>query len=171
MFNLQSIFERQEKLDAAFVKERGLEGINLTANTTTALYVELGELANEIEFFKHWKVNRKQDNINDQWEEFADCLHFLPSLGNMYGHTDFVLSDKGQDIIKTSLEYDIRTGQTLNQLFSLIYRTNFSNQVDYTFALASLIRIGQLIGMDFDDMYEAYKAKNDKNYNRIANKY
>lgn len=171
MLNLQPIFERQEKLDAAFVKERGLEGINLTANTTTALYVELGELANEIEFFKHWKVNRKQDNINDQWEEFADCLHFLPSLGNMYGHTDFVLSDNGQYIIKNSLEQDIRNGTTLNELFGDIYRTNFSNQVDYTFALAELIRIGQLIGMDFDDMYEAYKAKNDKNYNRIANKY
>ncbi|WP_144608537.1 dUTP diphosphatase [Bacillus cereus] len=171
MLNLQPIFERQEKLDAAFVKERGLEGINLTANTTTALYVELGELANEIEFFKHWKVNRKQDNINDQWEEFADCMHFLPSLGNMYGHTDFVLSRMGQEIIKTGLEYDIMHNTTLNQLFNAIYKTDFSNQVDYTHALAELIRIGQLIGMDFDDMYEAYKAKNDKNYNRIANKY
>ncbi|MGX5475962.1 dUTP diphosphatase [Bacillus toyonensis] len=171
MLNLQPIFERQEKLDAAFVKERGLEGINLTANTTTALYVELGELANEIEFFKHWKVNRKQDNINDQWEEFADCLHFMPSLGNMYGHTDFVLSDNGKHIIENSLEQDIKHGTTLNKLFNDIYTTNFSNQVDYTFALATLIRIGQLIGMDFDDMYEAYKAKNDKNYNRIANKY
>ncbi|MDO8159163.1 hypothetical protein FKQ51_17720 [Bacillus toyonensis] len=171
MLNLQPIFERQEKLDAAFVKERGLEGINLTANTTTALYVELGELANEIEFFKHWKVNRKQDNIHDQWEEFADCLHFMPSLGNMYGHTDFVLSDNGKYIIENSLEQDIKHGTTLNKLFSDIYATNFSNQVDYTFALATLIRIGQLIGMDFDDMYEVYVAKNEKNYRRIANNY
>ncbi|EJV41787.1 dUTP diphosphatase [Bacillus toyonensis] len=169
--NLQSIFEKQEKLDAAFVKANGLENISLTANTTTALYVELGELANEIEHFKHWKKNKKKDNIKENREEWADCMHFLPSLGNMYGHTDFVLSASGQEIIKTSLEYDVKQKTTLNELFYLIYRTNFSNQVDYTFTLASLIRIGQLIGMDYDDMYEAYVAKNDKNYARIANKY
>lgn len=55
--DLKSLFEIQRLMDDRIIAEHHLEGQNLLPNTILALQVELGELANEWQGFKHWKVN------------------------------------------------------------------------------------------------------------------
>jgi dimeric dUTPase (all-alpha-NTP-PPase superfamily) len=62
-----------------------LKGKSLIGDITQALYVELGELTQEIGFFKYWKKNKTINKVRP-YDEWADCMHFMASLGNKYGH-------------------------------------------------------------------------------------
>jgi len=170
MLNIQKIFEAQDKLDRKVVEVHGLEGKNLTGDVTQALYTELGELSNEIGFFKYWKKNKKDDKAR-QYDEWADCMHFMASLGNKYGHTDFMSSDSSIEALKISmstLEFD---KVKFHQLFEEIYTANMSSKVSYFYALTALIAIGMKINMTFEDMEKAYFEKNQVNYDRLASGY
>lgn len=57
--DLQKIIDAQKELDARIIKEKGLEGTDLEANTFLALKVELAEFANEGRWFKHWSNNQE----------------------------------------------------------------------------------------------------------------
>ena len=93
--NLQS---EQKKLDE-FIREKYLQRNDTISydkkdsflRVKIALLVEIGEFANELKTFKHWK---KQTEIN--WEkakeELIDCLHFFLSLINNLNHLIFNLS-------------------------------------------------------------------------------
>ncbi|MBY6268012.1 dUTP diphosphatase [Parageobacillus thermoglucosidasius] len=70
--NLSKLFELQRQLDERIIKEKGLEGQDLTLNTVTALIVELGEFANEARWFKHWSNDRKPRIFKR--ENCPDCL-------------------------------------------------------------------------------------------------
>ncbi|PGO73787.1 hypothetical protein CN980_17840 [Bacillus cereus] len=168
MLKLQSIFEAQDKLDRKVVEVHGLEGQNLTGDVTQALYTELGELSNEIGFFKYWKKNKKNDKIR-QYDEWADCLHFMASLGNKYGHSDQV----NEFITVFDIEEDFytRTYREYGILFRNIYRADLNEFRLYMGALLSLISIGLKLGMEFEDMEKAYFDKNQVNYDRLANGY
>ncbi|PGP53290.1 dUTP diphosphatase [Bacillus thuringiensis] len=168
MLNIQKIFEAQDKLDRKVVEVHGLEGKNLTGDVTQALYTELGELSNEIGFFKYWKKNKKDDKAR-QYDEWADCMHFMASLGNKYGHVDYVI--KSQD--KNSKETDVEVKEKLpfHALFNHIYNTDLSDEVEYVIALASLLMIGEKLDMTYKDMEKAYFDKNQVNYDRLASGY
>ncbi|PEO30892.1 dUTP diphosphatase [Bacillus toyonensis] len=170
MLNIQKIFEAQDKLDRKVVEVHGLEGQNLTGDVTQALYTELGELSNEIGFFKYWKKNKKDDKAR-QYDEWADCMHFMASLGNKYGHSEFVLSDRGIEALEISmqtLELDVIR---YHQLFEEIYTANMNSKVGYTYALCALLAIGANVGMTYEDMEKAYFDKNQVNYDRLASGY
>ncbi|MBJ8107929.1 MULTISPECIES: dUTP diphosphatase [Bacillus cereus group] len=167
MLNIQKIFEAQDKLDLKVVEVHGLQGQNLTGDVTQALYTELGELSNEIGFFKYWKKNKKDDKAR-QYDEWADCMHFMASLGNKYGHSEFVFSDRGIEALEISmktLEFDVIR---YHQLFEEIYTANKSSKVGYAFALNALLAIGTKMGMTYEDMEKAYFEKNQVNYDRLA---
>lgn len=160
---LNKFFEAQERLDSKVVAIFGLMGESLTNNVTMALYVELAELANEIEFFKHWKKN-KRNNKDRQWDEWADCLHFMLSLGNKYGHSEHL--DEVDGYAMSQL-----LNRELNPLFQRIYKTDFSDINEYVKAFKCLITIGWFIGMTTEDMEQAYFTKNTVNYERLSSGY
>ncbi|MEK4711089.1 dUTP diphosphatase [Bacillus sp. FSL R10-2780] len=167
MLNIQKIFEAQDKIDRKVVEVHGLEGQNLTGDVTQALYTELGELSNEIGFFKYWKKNKKDDKSR-QYDEWADCMHFMASLGNKYGHVDYILSLflKKDDVLlnkKDTLPYHLA--------FEAIYKGELNDEFDYGNAFAALIVIGLKLGMTFEDMEKAYFDKNQVNYDRLASGY
>ncbi|PGD58126.1 hypothetical protein COM40_12215 [Bacillus wiedmannii] len=165
MLNIQNIFEAQDKLDCKVVEVHGLEGKNLTGDVTQALYTELGELSNEIGFFKYWKKNKKDDKAR-QYDEWADCMHFMASLGNKYGHSsDFYFNNdiKSLVISYTTIPYHF--------CFERIYHSDFRQFGKYAMAMAALIAIGDKIGMTYEDMEKAYFDKNQVNYDRLANGY
>lgn len=107
--DLSKLFEMQRKLDEHIIKQKGLEGQDLTLNTVTALIVELGEFANEGRWFKHWS-NDQEPRTKGEWkyskgiengkfidvyenpllEEYVDCLHFFLSLANKKGWQDLM---------------------------------------------------------------------------------
>lgn len=170
MFNLEKVFGAQDKLDRAVVQAHGLEGRNLTGDVTHALYVELGELQQEIGYFKYWKKTMKT-NEDDQREEWADCMHFLASLGNKYGHVEMILNDEVQNGYKCQITKLLKRKVSYHNLFEVIYKSDFNNVIDYGTALICLLAIGKKLGMTYEDMEEQYFAKNKINYDRIAANY
>ncbi|BCC74208.1 hypothetical protein BCJMU51_p2063 (plasmid) [Bacillus cereus] len=167
MLNIQKIFEAQDKLDHKVVEVHGLQGQNLTGDVTQALYTELGELSNEIGFFKYWKKNKKDDKAR-QYDEWADCMHFMASLGNRYGHSDWITK---VDIDNIQCRPYTRTDTSYHDLFENIYRLELNEWDEYTEALMALLAIGIKIGMTFEDMEKAYFEKNQVNYDRLASGY
>lgn len=57
--NLLKLFEMQKELDAKIIKEKGLEGQDLTDYMIAALFAELGETLNEWRGFKVWSNDRE----------------------------------------------------------------------------------------------------------------
>ncbi|AIY72838.1 TPA: dUTP diphosphatase [Bacillus tropicus] len=163
MLNIQKIFEAQDKLDCKVVEVHGLEGQNLTGDVTQALYTELGELSNEIGFFKYWKKNKKDDKAR-QYDEWADCMHFVASLGNKYGHSN-ELSFLPRLLTKKTAE------KTYHYSFEQLYHNDLSIYNEYVRALSALVSIGLKLGMTHEDMEKAYFEKNQVNYDRLASGY
>ncbi|OOR18144.1 MULTISPECIES: dUTP diphosphatase [Bacillus cereus group] len=170
MLNIQKIFEAQDELDSKVVEVHGLEGKSLTGDITQALYVELGELAQEIGFFKYWKKNKKDDKAR-QYDEWADCMHFMASLGNKYDHVDYVLLGRVKSAMKRDIEHCINNEIAYHILFEELYTTNFNNEYEYAISLALLITIGLKLGMSYEDMEKAYFEKNQVNYDRLNSGY
>lgn len=165
MLNIQKIFEAQDKLDRKVVEVHGLQGQNLTGDVTQALYTELGELSNEIGFFKYWKKN-KTINKARQYDEWADCMHFMASLGNKYGH-----SEDFYDIDELSGVSSAYTTLSYHYIFEKLYHTDFSKLGKYAVGMAALVAIGEKMGMTHEDMEKAYFDKNQVNYDRLASGY
>ncbi|BAP39647.1 dUTP diphosphatase [Metamycoplasma canadense] len=126
-----------------------------------ALLVELGEFANEIKAFKYWKKNKEIDR-QKVLEEFADGIHFI-----------------------TSISYPLGINSTL---FPIIKHKNFNLQLAYTYKLftnllnkktkenvqkayEAYLGLGKIVGIEEQDIINAYRQKNKKNYQRIENKY
>lgn len=167
MINIQKIFEAQEKLDNEIVKVHSLKDKSLTGDITQALYVELGELAQEIGFFKYWKKNKTINNAR-QYDEWADCLHFIASLGNKYGHVEFIL---GTSRVYKIADKFIENECSFHKLLSKMYKADYSCIFEYSDALSALLAIGKKMGMLDEDMEKAYFDKNQVNYDRLASGY
>ena len=83
---LKEFYELQNKLDKAIVAKitDGIVGGNdemFLSDRITALGVEVSEFANEVEAFKYWKENKRNDR-SKQLMEYVDILHFWLSIGN-----------------------------------------------------------------------------------------
>ncbi|WJE51176.1 dUTP diphosphatase [Bacillus cereus] len=167
MLAIQSIFEAQEKLDCKVVEVHGLEGKNLTADVTHALYTELGELSNEVAYFKYWKKNKitSEKNKRDEW---ADCMHFVTSLGNKYGHVELIV---GSDRHIRLANKFMASGSGFHELFGYMYKADYSCIFEYAKALGALIAIGYKLGMNHQDMMRSYFEKNHVNYDRLNSGY
>ncbi|EOQ15399.1 hypothetical protein KQ3_05868 [Bacillus cereus B5-2] len=167
MLNIQKIFEAQDKLDRKVVEVHGLQEKNLTGDVTQALYTELGELSNEIGFFKYWKKNKKDDKAR-QFDEWADCLHFIVSLGNKYDHVELILgTNRTFKIAENFIEHEY----SFHKLLSKMYKADYSCIFEYSDALSALLAIGKKMGMSGEDMEKAYFEKNQVNYDRLASGY
>jgi len=83
---LKELYKMQNNLDQTIV-DRTTHGIMDVDNKRflndriMALSVEVSEFANEVEAFKYWKDN-KRNNKAKQLEEYVDILFFWLSIGN-----------------------------------------------------------------------------------------
>lgn len=138
--------------------------VELNTNTKIACLVELGEFANEIEFFKHWKKN-KRDDKDRQLDEFADVLHFVLALLNITKVTvDAKLTFR--DVYNNATQTGV--GRPLT-LFQNLYMVICQDQ--YDLALNLLLHIGHSIGFTYEEMEEAYFTKRNINFNRQKENY
>jgi dimeric dUTPase (all-alpha-NTP-PPase superfamily) len=83
---LKKLQTEQKKLDEFIIQKKNLTDIDNKKGFTRikiALLVEIGELANELKTFKHWK-NQKEVNWEKAKEELIDCLHFYLSWVNHF---------------------------------------------------------------------------------------
>jgi len=83
---LKRLQNEQKKLDEFIIQKNNITDSQTTKSfvrTKIALLVEIGELANELKTFKHWK-KQKEVNWEKAKEELIDCLHFYLSWANSF---------------------------------------------------------------------------------------
>lgn len=174
---LEQMYEMQKELDARIIHEKGLEGIDLLPNTVLALQVEIAELANEWRGFKHWS-NYRDPRREKMLEEYVDCLHFLLSIArqldlppdDLYIPDDIVEGETS--VLFTELLHNV--GMINGQLFLYHKPENVRNHQREHFrgALACFYGLGeQRLGFTFQQICEAYIAKNKVNHDRQKNGY
>ncbi|WP_232729834.1 dUTP diphosphatase [Paenibacillus phocaensis] len=193
------MYEMQKQLDARIIKEKGLEGQDLLPNTVLALQVEIGELANEWRGFKHWSNDRepryekrtiafrdKEDGTGDAFEhvkyplleEYVDCLHFFLSIARQLDlpADDLYIPDdtiEGETtVLFTELLHNV--GMIMGHEFLYEWPEDFKKQQRNFFrgALAVFYSLGeQRLGFTFEQIADAYAAKNAVNHERQSNGY
>lgn len=155
--NITELFEMQRVLDERIIKEHGLEGEDLLQERILALNVELAELAQETRCFKFWSKNQQpSDRVLD---ELVDVLHFVLSIGI---HTDnevyFNNQTKGYN-------------SDLVSLFNLMFRSigvfaSTPSEENYFVVTRFFRLITAKLGFTWEQVTEAYKAKNAENHSR-----
>lgn len=155
---LKELLEMQRVLDEAILKEHGnVYDEKIAEQMKIALFVELGELMNEMPTkFKHWKKTA-EDNREAALVEYVDALHFQLSLFNYYeckvnkwiDYNNRLIEEHSlYDLLQASVKY-ANTPTGINRLFD----------------------IGNHLGFTWDEIYQAYKEKNEINYERLKNGY
>ena len=154
--NLNSLFEKQKELDEYIYEKNNVTAKKVFEKKIVALLVELGELANELQFFKYWKENI---NIDGQRaiEEYIDVIHFAIGLA----------VDLGID----EHEYIETPPQDLNKLFigitNLATIISISKNKEHVKSLINyVIALGYQLGLTEETVLAAYDKKNAVNYER-----
>jgi dimeric dUTPase (all-alpha-NTP-PPase superfamily) len=155
---ITELLETQKELDIAIAQKLGMEddfnSVGMVDDRIFALKVELGELANEVAFFKYWK----QSHIINQsatLEELADVLHFVLSVGNSRKYT-FI-----KEI--NPVQWDL---VPIGRLFIYIMENGFDSSGKWKNAIEQLFCIGMKLGYTEDEIVQAYRDKNAENYAR-----
>jgi dimeric dUTPase (all-alpha-NTP-PPase superfamily) len=196
---LEQMYEMQKQLDARIIREKGLEGQDLLPNTVLALQVEICELANEWRGFKHWSNDRepryekrsiafrdKEDGTGEAFEhvtyplleEYVDCLHFFLSIARQLDlpADDLYIPDdtiEGETtVLFTELLHNV--GMIMGHEFLYEWPEDFKKQQRNFFrgAMAVFYSLGeQRLGFTFEQIADAYAAKNAVNHERQSSGY
>lgn len=174
---LKELFSAQEELDQRIIEGHKLQGKDLFSNKVLAFIVEVGELANELRFFKYWS-NKGPSEPSVVLEEFSDCMHFILSIGNE-------LNNQCEGIIhehnyKMNLNYGHLTEDflkiidlvsSLNNIrvesrgvYGLKMKTKMINI--YIEAFERFLMLGYKLGFTWKDIEHGYYSKHAKNFKR-----
>lgn len=155
---LKELLEMQRVLDENILREKGITEYPLE-NMKIALFVELGELMNEFPTkFKHWKSSAV-DNREKGLVEYVDCLHFALSLANYSKCSVALLNYK----IEANYNYTIS-----ENVYEILDQINVNY---YRGMLYELFALGNKLGFTWEEIYDAYKKKNEVNYQRLRDGY
>ncbi|MGL5617632.1 MAG: dUTP diphosphatase [Metamycoplasmataceae bacterium] len=159
--NIKDILHKQIELNKAIIESHNPNKEDLEEKQMLALFVEISELANEIQHFKYWKRNIK---INDSKiiEEYSDGMHFYLSFG----------LELNMDVEVTPIIYSDNLTIQFLEIFDSISKFNKEPNLenfDYSFSL--FIGLGKLLKYSDENIKAAYLRKNEINLNRIKNKY
>ncbi|WLP85805.1 dUTP diphosphatase [Mycoplasma seminis] len=164
--NLTTIFQMQKELDFQIAKKShdanpNLNKDDIKVQKTLALIIEAAEYINEVQSFKYWKIHKDIEK-SAVTEEFADLIHFLVNFSYKF--------DIDPEIEPLILSQDINI--QFQQLFIAIADI-MKNICKENILKAFQIALGSfvMLGYNYDDLFQAYEAKNRKNYERIANNY
>ncbi|MEY8001566.1 dUTP diphosphatase [Clostridium sp. Mt-5] len=158
--DIRQMLADQKNLDDEILSNAGIKEYPLK-NMQLALLVELGELANEWQGFKHWKKH-KEINMDKLLEEFADCLHFALSLQNNLDTEEFSFEhiQNSYDLMNA-----IEGSASISKLFIDAY-IEISANIKNTSLLLVIIALGLNLGITGEQMEQAYYKKNKVNYKR-----
>lgn len=155
---LKELLEMQRVLDQSIFNEHGITEYPLE-NMKLALFDELGELLHEYPTkYKHWKKSAV-DNREKGLEEYVDCLHFALSLTNYFRVEEKQLYQ--YDVVL----FDDNLSQNLFNVYESVVIECGQNILYEIFAL------GSYFGFTWEEIYEAYKKKNEVNYQRLRSGY
>lgn len=159
---LKELLEMQKLLDEAIMKEHGLTEYPVD-NMKIALFVELGEMMNELPtIFKHWKKSAA-DDYDKALVEYVDALHFALSLFNYQKCKLIYISD-----------YKVYVSDETCDSFVLFNHLQYLIDVcvcnGYK-TLSLMFILGNILGFSWDEIYKTYKKKNAVNYERLKKGY
>ncbi|QDP40818.1 dUTP diphosphatase [Radiobacillus deserti] len=161
--NWEKLFEMQRELDHHIETKHGLDKKDLFERKILALFVEVGELANETRCFKFWSTKAPSER-EVILEEYVDGVHFILSLGLNKGFTYQSDWKRNKDTSElTSL---------FNRVFEVITMFKNSPTVEhYRLLFDSYLDVGAYLGFDEEATYQAYVSKNEINHSRQNNGY
>lgn len=188
VLNLEKLFKMQQVLDDRIMKKKGLTEEGIFKRKKIALFVEFGETLQEWRGFKYWSKDQEPRNggecdcddgyidvytsdgviqqdicprckgagklPNTLLEEFVDGLHFFLSFGNYFGvpyEHDIVLED-------SNIEDQILT------IIALLTRMN--GAMDWWIVFGYYRGLAIMLGLDWEDVVNAYYKKNEINHKR-----
>lgn len=195
MSTLYELALMQERLDNEINRNHNLHTEDLYNKKKISLLVELGELANELRFFKFWSWNQTPDKeecggcsgsgmnyIFDDCqecegnghtskdtvlEEYIDCVHFILSI--CLKHHKY--TDKYQ--LKSMLDHaDPLHYNSLEEQFSNLFG-EISNHM-YTnleYVVRLILGLGIMLGYTLGIIEKAYHEKYETNMNRQKERY
>lgn len=155
--NLEKLFAMQEELDS-YIQTNNEINEDLFEKKGLALIVELAELANETRAFKFWSAKGPSER-EVILEEYVDSIHFLLSLGiekdlNMLKEWPDPLSE--QDLTAIFLKAN-------KSILEFLEKHSMST---YQKVWSCYGAIADILGFSYEEVLEAYVAKNQKNYDR-----
>lgn len=155
------LFEMQRQLDRFIEETQNIEK-DVFNEKGLALLVELGELVNETRCFKFWSTKGPSEK-SVILEEFVDSIHFMLSLGYMREFTleQWPVVEQEADLTQAFIDATQTVLTFLQQQTEENYKAIWSQY--------SLIAYN--LNFTVDDIIEAYKQKNEKNYERQRNGY
>ncbi len=155
--NVKAMFDAQKELDDKYMERIGATQYP-RQEYVTAYRVELGEMLNEWQQFKIWKMN-KQVSRKNMLIEFADCLKLAISIA---AHDEFYTMHRwthlfnGKDIyIQKMTVYDL-----INECFEV--------RADN---LEMLIKLGVMLGFTLDEIDRAFWYKHKITLERFEQGY
>ena len=160
--NLYALAQQQMGLDdMVFKNKQGIDRESTLPQRKVALLVELGELANELRFFKYWSNNQKPKDRKRVVDEFADVLHFtLSYVIDGYGWNKDVLKEELEAI--EPLNYIDLTAQ-----FTVIYYTITAGGANRsTMILRYVLGLAQLLDISEEEIVKIYADKHSINIER-----
>lgn len=154
---LRDMINRQKRLDIAMYGSN-----NATYNqdnTYLALLDEIGELNHELKKeWCWWKKTQAPVNREKVLGELADVAHFCL---NIFYHEYQMIDEK----IESNASFKAKTFDTI-----YFYKKLIDAYYDHRI-LENLLALTFKLGFTLEELYEAYKTKNEINYQRIASGY
>lgn len=93
-----SMQKRQKEVDKLNMRNVAISRNALFYNLKAALLAKMGQLAEELGWFKHWKMVQVVNVVNAE-KEFADCISFVLAIANV---SQVIL---GQEELDNSISY------------------------------------------------------------------
>jgi dimeric dUTPase (all-alpha-NTP-PPase superfamily) len=157
--NTNTLFKMQKALDRHIESQHKLEEEDLFDRKVLALLVEIGELANETRCFKFWSV-KPPSQTEIILEEFVDGVHFILSLGIECGYDNL-------ETISQSQSDELDTTKHFLAIYESVQKFRISRRKeDYEQLFQSYLKLAQLLGLNEDQIEQAYIKKNEVNYER-----
>ncbi|MBA2173380.1 dUTP diphosphatase [Halobacillus locisalis] len=150
------LYDMQQQLDQYIETQHDLMKGEKTEEKMLAFLVELGELANETRCFKFWSVKAPSEK-GVIVEEYVDGLHFLLSLG-----LDIQIRYQPQKVERYG---SITEGFLATYAAADDFR-KVPERDAYQQLFTSFLKLGETIGLDENEIMEAYYSKNEVNYKR-----
>jgi dimeric dUTPase (all-alpha-NTP-PPase superfamily) len=153
--NLLPYFKIQKCLDDRIKKEHDIPE-DVTDLKVIAFKVELGELANEIRFFKFWskKPSSEREVI---LEELVDGIHFLLSIA---------LERRWDRFVNEITVSQFDKSKDLSDLFGDLFESGFRSCGEWTRMFRYYLAVGHKLGFTEDEIEIGYVRKNEKNHQR-----
>lgn len=189
--SILELCEMQNVLDDRIISEKGIQwsAEDRFQNTLVSLIVELGEFYNETRVFKVWSEDQKPRyekhhiHVNGEFsitypllEEFVDCVHFFLSLANQKGWQETINIE--MTIYEKSGSRPVRNFDflmTIKHLMRLVgeqLRPDSEIELGFRLAWEQFLILGMAeFGFTWEQIVEAYKAKNEKNHIRQDTNY